>query len=405
VHVVADRAVFHQPSRTATFLGSVKVTRDGEQIRCGRMVLLLSEQGHALESALAEEQVEVVRKVGRASGGKLAYRYETDEGLLSRQPRVVLPEGELVAELIHFRRDGSLVGERRVRLHHVPKPTQDAAAAAPALDLRQGAPVDIAAGRLDYAPQAGHVTFTGRVRVVREGVQLDAATVTLPTDAEGQFSGLLAEGAVQLRTGNRLATGDRLEYDFEGKQAYLQGSPAIARTGEDRVEALAMTFAGSGEEYSAREKVSIQMYGNDREHGEGRSGEPQPVLVTCGRAHFGANGSRVELAEAVDLTKSDEGLRLQSEELDLYLLANRRLSQMEARGGVRIEHANGKARGDLARYWAERRELEIEGNPAELEQPEGRSFPRRAVLQLEARNVRMDGERVRTELKIEPEVP
>jgi lipopolysaccharide transport protein LptA len=370
------------------------------------MVLLLSEHGHALESALAEENVEVVRKVGRASGGRLAYRYETDEGLLSRQPRVVLPEGEMAAELIHFRRDGSLVGERRVRMHHVPRAVQSADAAASPLDLREGAPVDIAADRLDYAPQQGHVTFTGQVRVVREGVQLDAAKVTLPTDAEGRFSGLLAEGTVRMRTGNRLATGERLQYDFEGKQAYLQGSPAVARTGEDLVQARAMTFAASGEEYSARDEVSIRLYGDgSKRERPDQNGQSEPFLVTCGRAHFGGNGSRVELAEAVDLTKSDEGLRLLSDELDLYLLANRRLSQMEARGSVRIEHANGKARGDLARYWAERRELEIEGDPAELEQPEGRSFPRRAVLQLDVRNVRMDGERVRTELKIEPEVP
>jgi LPS export ABC transporter protein LptC len=434
VRVVSERALFHRESRTATFLRKVEATRAGELLKAERLVLLLTESGHELQSALAEHDVEVLRADGRATGGRLAYHYPTDEGVLSREPRVVTPSGELSAEIIHFRKDGSLIGERRVRavlpdgvltartltlhpdgsidgerkvvMRHTPRSAGGVSSGGGSLlDLGEGQPVDIAAERLRYTRQPGRVLFEQDVRVLREGSWLECARLTLETSASGEYRTLLAEEGVRMMTQERFVSGDRLHYDLQSRQAVLDGQPATARTGEDIVTARQMTFSGTGREYSARQDVRIQMLAQSTPGA--RHPEPQPVQVSCGRAHFGASGTRVELAEKVELHKADENLKLRSEELDLYLLKDRRISNMEARGSVFIEQADRKAQGEVARYLAQARRIEIEGNPAKLEQPGSTASPQRAVLHLDTQRIEMDGEtsgdgRMRAVIRVQP---
>ena len=396
IKVLASRAVFHEPSKTATFLGEVNVERAGETLHCQKLMLMLNESGHDLESALAEDGVEVVRANGRAQGGQLLYRYSTGVGLLSREPRVILPEGDLTAELIHFRQDGSLLGERRVVLKVKAKQGAKPATGS-SLDLQDGQPVEITSDRLTYAPEAGHAVFQDHVVVTRPGSKLDTAKLTLQTGAGGEFRSVLAEGGVRLVTEARLVSGDLLSYDPTTKQAYLQGQPARARTGEDLVEALRMTFNSESQEYSARDNVSIQLLGAKDLTAASQS-EKQPLKATCGRAHFGSGSTRVELVDNVRLFKPDEGLTLQSSEVDLLLGETKQLKQMVARGAVEIHHQGAKAKGDEARYRADLRQLELLGHPAQVEKDGRQSFAERALYDLATREVTLHGQRDRVRL-------
>jgi lipopolysaccharide export system protein LptA len=208
---------------------------------------------------------------------------------------------------------------------------------------------------------------------------------------------VLAEGAVRLITDARLVSGDLLSYDPTTKQAYLQGQPARARTGEDLVEALRMTFNSETQEYSARDNVSIQLLGA-KDPAAAAQSEKQPLKATCGRAHFGSSSTRVELVDDVHLFKPDEGLTLRSSEVDLLLGETRQVSQMVARGAVEIDHQGAKAKGDEARYRADLRQLELLGHPAQVEKDGRQSFAERALYDLATREVTLHGQRDRVRL-------
>jgi LPS export ABC transporter protein LptC len=409
VSVASQRAVFHRPSRTATFQDTVAVDREGERLTCNRMVLLLNQNGHDVESALAEDNVEVLRTTGRARGGQLLYRYATDEGLLSRNPSVLLPDGELTAQLIHFRKDGSIVGEREVRLRHRPQAAAAPDPGASALDIGDG-PVDIVADRLNYAPSSGFVVFEDRVRVLRPGSRLESRKLTLQTPDGSHFQSLLAEQDVRLFSEERFLSGDRLDYDITTRKAALNGNPALARTRDDVVTAQVLTFSGSGtdKEYSARGTVSIELQPKaETSRRKPPVRTPQPTRATCGRAHINDGAGRIELAEEVHVDKPDDAMKLRADEVDLYLGKDRKVSQMIARGGVQIDQAQGHASGDVARYREDRRQLEVEGQAVVIEQSGIQSYPQRAVLHLDTKKVDLIGrqERVRTNVPVNPEKP
>jgi LPS export ABC transporter protein LptC len=404
--VSSESAHFHRPSRSASFLGSVSVDREGEKVRCGKMVVLLNQEGHDVESVVAEENVEVIRSAGRARGGQLIYRYATDEGLLSRKPIVLLPEGELSAQLIHFRKDGSLLGERQVRLRHRPaKPRQPAGGSA--LDLEHG-PVDILADRLNYAPQTGFVVFQDRVRVERPGSQLTARKLTLHTSGGSSYQTLVAEQDVKLVTESRLLTGHSLRYDMSSRQATIEGRPAQARTPDDVVQAQVLTFSGSDEESSARGSVVIELQRPDSDARPGRRDSARGLTrAFCGRAHFSRGGARVELAEEVRIEKSDDAMKLRAEQVEILLGADRKVNEILARGSVQLEQTQGNARGDQARFSEDQRQIEIEGSSVVIEQQGRQSFPQRAIFHLDTRKVEFIGvqDRVRTVLPVAPEPP
>ncbi|MDD5223374.1 MAG: lipopolysaccharide transport periplasmic protein LptA [bacterium] len=122
-------------------------------------------------------------------------------------------------------------------------------------------PVRIQSERLEADNQAGVLIFTGSV-VLRQG------DLTLSTDrVEAYFNPqnrevtrITATGNVKMSQGDRIAVGDKAEYDVPGEMMVLTGSPRLIQ-GEDQVEGERIRVDLAKNRYevdSARARVGSQ---------------------------------------------------------------------------------------------------------------------------------------------------
>ena len=90
----------------------------------------------------------------------------------------------------------------------------------------------------DVATMDGPVTLLRAPEGAGEPVEADAAALTY--DLEAGRSTLT--GNVQVRSGERVSSADRLELDEEKGVAILDGSPAVSREGADEVRGTRLIY-------------------------------------------------------------------------------------------------------------------------------------------------------------------
>jgi len=97
-------------------------------------------------------------------------------------------------------------------------------------------PVDIRAQRLDSEYKARTFTFTGSVKVTQGDLALDAdkLTVTLDQEARARVREVVAEGAVKIVQGERVATGGRAVFD-QDKRVVVLSKEAKLQDGVNRL--------------------------------------------------------------------------------------------------------------------------------------------------------------------------
>lgn len=100
----------------------------------------------------------------------------------------------------------------------------------------QRGPVTISADRLEFDYRTGVLTYRGRVTVAQADVtmQSNVLRVTIDPDAPDQLREIIAEGAVRIAKGDRLATGGRAVFD-QATRTVVLSDQAKLRDGPNEV--------------------------------------------------------------------------------------------------------------------------------------------------------------------------
>jgi lipopolysaccharide export system protein LptA len=131
-------------------------------------------------------------------------------------------------------------------------------------------PVNITADRMEYRSEEGIVIFSGNALAVRGDVTLSAEKmkVTLSEGGEkdeGSVSRIVAKGDVNFRqtdleTGKeRFATGERGEYDAEGRLVTLTGDPRVWE-GKNIITGDKMVFYLDENRFIVEGRVGLEIY-------------------------------------------------------------------------------------------------------------------------------------------------
>ncbi|MCX5859042.1 MAG: lipopolysaccharide transport periplasmic protein LptA [Proteobacteria bacterium] len=122
-------------------------------------------------------------------------------------------------------------------------------------------PVRIQAERLEADNQAGVLIFTGSVLLRQGDLVLSTDRVEAYFNPQNrEVTRITATGNVKMSQGDRIAVGDKAEYDVPGEMMVLTGSPRLIQ-GEDQVEGERIRVDLTKNRYeveSARARVGSQ---------------------------------------------------------------------------------------------------------------------------------------------------
>ncbi len=114
-------------------------------------------------------------------------------------------------------------------------------------------PVNIQADSMRYSPSGKEVVFQGNVRVTRQDVTINAATITIHLSGEtstspgvaamdpGAIRTIVATGGVHIDYKGKIGTCSRATYNVSTGILVMEGSPAL-QDGKNRIEGHTITF-------------------------------------------------------------------------------------------------------------------------------------------------------------------
>lgn len=114
--------------------------------------------------------------------------------------------------------------------------------AAPEFAAKNRGPVEVTADRLEADDQAQSLVFVGNAVATQDDVTIHGNRLTVKyTGEKREIERVIAEGAVRINQGTRVATGERaILYHLE-ERIVLTGSPVV-RDGDNSVEGQEITI-------------------------------------------------------------------------------------------------------------------------------------------------------------------
>ena len=141
-------------------------------------------------------------------------------------------------------------------------------------------PVRIQAERLEADNQSGVLTFTGSVLLRQGDLVLSTDRVEAYFNPQNrEVTRIIATGNVKMSQGDRIAVGDKAEYDVPGEMMVLTGSPRLIQ-GEDQVEGERIRVDLAKNRYeveSARARVGSKRLKQMKEKKSPAQGKPKEV--------------------------------------------------------------------------------------------------------------------------------
>lgn len=116
------------------------------------------------------------------------------------------------------------------------------ASAAPEFTAKNRGPVEVTADRLEADDQAQTLVFVGNAVATQDDVTIHGNRLTVKyTGEKREIEQVIAEGAVRINQGTRVATGERAVLYHLEERIVLTGSPEV-RDGDNSVEGQEITI-------------------------------------------------------------------------------------------------------------------------------------------------------------------
>lgn len=216
---------------------------------------------------------------------------------------------------------------------------------------------------MQYRVRERLLTVVGRVRTVLKSA--GSGSESILTDSSG--------------AGFAVITAERMDYETERQRASYRGKVQLLSE-TSQLQAATLSMSESGDVIEASGGVRHLAFTAREKPAAGRTGGSDLVVVRSSSLKFARRANSLLYDGEVTLESGDARLSADSLEAFLDS-GGRKIERAKARGHVRIFQSAREARGDDAEYQIDPGKFVVSGNPAVLQDPSrGRSWARRLTF-------------------------
>ncbi len=219
-------------------------------------------------------------------------------------------------------------------------------------------PIEVSADKLELINKEGRAIYTGRAKAVRDTTTVTCDTLTVFYGAGQDVSRITAVGNVQAVDGDRVATGERANYDNLTGILVVDGNPK-ARLGKRTVKGDRVTFTTGLDRV---EVTHARTLAPNESSAQGASVEiDSDLLVLEDKKSTAVWKGNVRARRGPTLIKAPE--------LIAHYDEHGVVTMVQARGGVEATDADKWARGQRADYDNAHGVLVVTGKPEARQGP------------------------------------